>query len=98
MGVAQRDGSTGEVERCTELQGRKSLPPRSPAPTSISTREPTLFVETEWSHYNARHNDATRVKNSYMANYPRGKDKRSLMRFSPKDKDKAWLEFVDRNI
>ena len=98
MGVAQRDGSTGELELCPELQGGKNLPARSPASTSMSTSQPSLFVETEWSHHNVQHNDATQFENSYIVNYSAREDERSLVRFTPKDKDKARLEFVDRNI
>ena len=98
MGVAQRDGSTGELELCPELQGGKNLPARSPASTSMSTSQPSFFVETEWRHHNVQHNDATQFENSYIVNYSAREDERSLVRFTPKDKDKARLEFVDRNI
>ena len=57
MGVAQPDGSTGELELCPELQGGKNLPARSAASTSMSISPPSLFVETEWRHHNVQHND-----------------------------------------
>ena len=91
-------GSTGELKLCPELQGGKNLPARSPASTSMSTSQPILFVETEWSHHNVQDNDATPIENSYIVNYPAREDERSLVRFTPRDKDKARLKFVDRNI
>ena len=98
MGVAQRDGSTGELELCPELQRGKNLPARSPASTIMSTSQPRLFVETEWSHHDVQHNDATQFGDSYVVNHLAREDQRSLVRFTPKDKDNARLEFVDLNI
>ena len=76
MGVAQGDGSTGELELCLELQGGKNLPARSPASTSMSTSQPSLFVETELNHHNVQHNDATQFENSYIVNYSAREDER----------------------
>ena len=98
MGVAERDGSTSELKLCPELQGGKNLPARSAASMYMSTSQPTVFTETDGSHHNVQHNDATQFENAYIVNYSAREDERSLVRITPKDKDKARLEFVDRNI
>ena len=98
MGVAERDGSTSELKLCPELQGGKNLPARSAASMYMSTSQPRVFTETDGSHHNVQHNDATQFENAYIVNYSAREDERSLVRITPKDKDKARLEFVDRNI